>query len=103
MCSEPACTSLRSASHGGPGIELPEYRTPNSGRIMPPDTQANDLWHWQVQVTLSDAAVIKDTIANVKSYPVSNAVIDLPKDTLDYSSAFMIRDPDGHAMLLTKP
>lgn len=96
MCSEPACTSLCSEL-------LTAAPASNSGRIMPPDTQANDLWHWQVQATLSDAAVIKDTIPNVKSYPVSNAVIDLPKDILGYSSAFMIRDPDGHAMLLTKP
>jgi len=94
-------TALR-ASHG-PGIELLEYQTPNSGRIMPPDTQANDLWHWQVQATLSDATVMNDTIPNVKSYPVSNAVVDLPKDTLGYSKAFMFRDPDGHAILLTKP
>ena len=34
----------------GPGIEFLEYLTPRTGRPMPGDTQANDLWHWQVHL-----------------------------------------------------
>jgi catechol 2,3-dioxygenase-like lactoylglutathione lyase family enzyme len=32
----------------GLGIELLEYQLPNHGRQIPVDTQANDLWCWQI-------------------------------------------------------
>ncbi len=41
-------TTLRGAA--GPGVELLEYLTPRTGRAMPADTAANDLWHWFVTV-----------------------------------------------------
>jgi catechol 2,3-dioxygenase-like lactoylglutathione lyase family enzyme len=57
-------------ARSGPGVELLEYLAPRSGRPMPVDTLANDDWYWQVNTT-----------ANVAS-PV------------------IVRDPDGHALLL---
>src|SRR6516164_2291084 len=41
-------TSLRAAK--GPGLELLEYLTPRDGRPAPPDSRANDLWHWQLRL-----------------------------------------------------
>ena len=41
-------TTLRAAK--GPGIELLEYLTPRDGRPAPPDSRANDIWHWQVRL-----------------------------------------------------
>lgn len=61
-------TALR--AQNGPGVELLEYLAPRTGRPMPVDTQANDDWYWQVNVT-----------ANVASQRI-------------------VRDPDGHALLL---
>jgi catechol 2,3-dioxygenase-like lactoylglutathione lyase family enzyme len=57
-------------ARSGPGVELLEYLAPRTGRPMPIDTLANDDWYWQVNTT-----------ANV-------------------ASQLIVRDPDGHALLL---
>src|SRR6201998_2438946 len=41
-------TALRAAQ--GPGIEFLEYLAPRSGRALPADTQADDLWYWQINL-----------------------------------------------------
>ena len=63
-------TALRAL--GGPGVELLEYLAPRTGRPMPVDTQANDDWYWQVNTTASVAGRAQQ----------------------------IVRDPDGHALLL---
>ena len=55
----------------GPGVELLEYLSPRDGRPFPPAAKPNDLFHWQTVVT-TDVAVPE-----------------------------LVRDPDGHALLLT--
>ena len=59
----------------GLGIELLEYQLPNHGRQIPADTQANDLWCWQIMITIEDAIA--------KQQPI-------------------IQDPDGHSIQLVK-
>ena len=83
-------TALRAAS--GPGVELLEYLAPRTGRPMPIDTQANDDWHWQVNVTAlvpaADAAVRAGHYAYVSPGPANRRAYD----------RLMVRDPDGHAL-----
>lgn len=67
-------TTLRATA--GPGVELLEYLAPRDGRPMPDDTRPNDLWHWHVQLDRS------------------------PVERAEFSSGSLIRDPDGHALLL---
>ena len=71
-------TALR--AQNGPGVELLEYLAPRSGRPIPVDTQANDDWYWQVNTTARVAAAAAQSIEGY------NQVI--------------VRDPDGHALLL---
>ena len=59
----------------GLGIELLEYQLPNHGRQIPADTQANDLWCWQIMITIEDAIAKQQLI---------------------------IQDPDGHSIQLVK-
>jgi catechol 2,3-dioxygenase-like lactoylglutathione lyase family enzyme len=80
-------TALRAAV--GPGVELLEYLAPRTGRPLPPDTQASDLWYWQINMRAAAA----DLDA------VSKAV--LPDGRLGFRSGALERDPDGHASLLT--
>jgi catechol 2,3-dioxygenase-like lactoylglutathione lyase family enzyme len=81
-------TTLRAAR--GPGVELLEYLSPRTGRAMPVDTRANDDWHWQVNVGADVAAADRRTREAGYHY-VSPGPID---------QHLMIRDPDGHALLL---
>ncbi|MCC7412420.1 MAG: VOC family protein [Gammaproteobacteria bacterium] len=88
-------TALRAAT--GPGVELLEYLAPRTGRPMPADTRANDLWHWQINapadVIAADRGVRAGHYAHVSPGPVDAGG----------TRGLLIRDPDGHASLLTEP
>jgi catechol 2,3-dioxygenase-like lactoylglutathione lyase family enzyme len=76
-------TSLRAAA--GPGVEFLEYLAPRSGRDSPPDTQADDLWYWQI---------------NLRTASASSEFIHLSDRSLGWASGVLTHDPDGHASLL---
>ena len=90
-------TALKASS--GPGIELLEYLAPRTGRPMPVDTKANDLWHWQTEVTTIDIDTVFDSL-QARHYPlISSDKIDMPKNDSGVARGLMARDPDGHAVL----
>ncbi|HKS55397.1 MAG TPA: VOC family protein [Steroidobacteraceae bacterium] len=85
-------TALRAAR--GPGVELLEYLAPRTGRPIPVDSKANDDWYWQVNssatVTAADAVVRHGHYSYVSPGPQAVAG----------DVQLIIRDPDGHALLL---
>lgn len=87
-------TALRAAA--GPGVELLEYLAPRTGRPMPVDTRASDLWHWQINagadVARADAAIRAGHYSYVSPGPVEYGT--------GGSRGLLVRDPDGHATLL---
>jgi len=87
-------TALRAAR--GPGIELLEYLTPGNGRSYPSDSKANDLWHWHVRLRAAD-------LSSVKECWVSPGPVELPGGEAGYKRGLLVRDPDGHALLLASP
>lgn len=103
-------TALK-ASHG-PGIELLEYLAPRTGRPMPVDTSANDLWHWQIQVTTSDIDQIVTALHDGHYNLISSGAVKIPEDKHDSTSdllpqgllaqGLMARDPDGHALMFVQ-
>jgi catechol 2,3-dioxygenase-like lactoylglutathione lyase family enzyme len=86
-------TALRAAH--GPGVELLEYLAPRTGRPMPVDTQSNDDWHWQVNVTAAidagDQAIRRGHYRYVSPGPL----------VLGDLTALLIRDVDGHAVMMS--
>jgi catechol 2,3-dioxygenase-like lactoylglutathione lyase family enzyme len=84
---------------GPPGVEFLEYELPETGRPMPPDSQPTDLWHWQVTLVVDD---VEAAAARLKGQAVfvSTGVVTLPDGALGFKKAFLVRDPDGHAMLV---
>ena len=91
-------SGLKAAS--GLGIEFLDYLTPRDGRPMPPDTRANDLWHWQtaIRVGRADAAAEKLNSAGVRF--ASLGVATIPDRALGNTKGFIVRDPDGHGLQL---
>jgi catechol 2,3-dioxygenase-like lactoylglutathione lyase family enzyme len=91
-------TALR--ADRGPGVELLEYLAPRTGRPMPLDTQANDLWSWHIDmaadIPAADVAIRSRHAAYVSPGPVA-----LGPATPRWS--LLVRDPDGHATLLESP
>jgi catechol 2,3-dioxygenase-like lactoylglutathione lyase family enzyme len=85
-------TALRALR--GPGVELLEYLAPRTGKPMPVDSKANDDWYWQVNISAAvaaaDAAVRHGHYTYVSPGP----------QAVEGDMQLIIRDPDGHALLL---
>jgi catechol 2,3-dioxygenase-like lactoylglutathione lyase family enzyme len=89
-------TALRGAS--GPGIELLEYLAPRDGRPFPLDEHANDLVHHQTILrTRSAGDAARQLRANSATFVSSDVVANHMKE-VEFSKAFVVRDPDGHAI-----
>lgn len=92
-------TSLKSNS--GPMIELLEYVTPRDGRPLPLNSRLNDLWSWLTRVTNKDIATLEKTLFEKNVHFVSPGIQTLKTDKLPYKKGMVVRDPDGHALLIT--
>ena len=90
-------TALR-AEHG-PGIEFLEYVTPVGGRALPADTQASDVWYWQINLCASRPAAFEALLKDSNLQLLSSATT-LPHGELGWHSGLITRDPDGHASLI---
>jgi catechol 2,3-dioxygenase-like lactoylglutathione lyase family enzyme len=86
-------TSLRSGV--GPGIELLEYLSPRDGRAYPQDEHANDVVHWQTELTTGGAEGLAALLRDAHVRFVSSGVVPLANESV---KAFLVRDPDGHAI-----
>jgi catechol 2,3-dioxygenase-like lactoylglutathione lyase family enzyme len=73
----------------GPGIEFLEYLAPRDGRPYPADERPNDLVHWQTRLVSPSAAETAGELAQARSNFLSWP---------DQQKAFIVRDPDGHAV-----
>jgi catechol 2,3-dioxygenase-like lactoylglutathione lyase family enzyme len=89
-------TSLRACS--GLGIELLEYLSPRDGSPFPLDEHANDVIHRQTVLVTKSADQAARDLFLAKANFVSSGVIANQKEELGYRNAFIVRDPDGHAV-----
>ena len=89
-------TALRGAE--GPGIELLEYVAPRDGRPFPADERANDVVHRQTVLVTRNADETARQLSRSKANFVSSGLIANQNGELGFSAAFIVRDPDGHAV-----
>jgi catechol 2,3-dioxygenase-like lactoylglutathione lyase family enzyme len=93
-------TSLRAAA--GPAIELLEYLAPRDGRPFPSDTKANDLMHWQTELRTRAIGEADEAVRGRHVRYISPGIVKLPDGKRGFREGLLIRDPDGHAMLVTE-
>lgn len=94
-------TTLR--AERGPGVELLQYLAPTDGRPYPAGARPNDLVHWQTTLI---AAALDDAASAARAEGatvVSRDTAVLSGSRLGLSRAMLLRDPDGHALLLAEP
>lgn len=91
-------TGLR--AEAGPAIEFLEYLAPRDGRPLPRDSRVNDLWHWQIHLFTHDIQRTTSRIGEGSYAFISPGVVTLPDDTIGFAKGVLVRDPDGHAMML---
>jgi len=93
-------TALRAAA--GPGIEFLEYLAPRDGRPYPTGSRSNDLWHWQTRLVTRDTAAAFEQARRGRAVFVSPGAVTLPDGALGFRQGLLLRDPDGHAVLLVE-
>jgi len=93
-------TGLRAGT--GPGIELLQYLSPRDGRPAPADLRANDLLHWQttLRVERTDGALKAALGAGARA--ISSGVVPFTDVPFGGKEGTLVRDPDGHALLLAR-
>ncbi len=89
-------TGLRPPAETGPGMEFLEYRTPATGRPAPVDTESNDIAHVELAFAVDDLDGLVAKLRQAHAPFVSPDAVDLGRGL----HAAMVRDPDGHAILL---
>jgi catechol 2,3-dioxygenase-like lactoylglutathione lyase family enzyme len=89
-------TALRGTS--GPGIELLEYLAPRDGRPFPSDERASDVVHRQTVLLTRGAESAAQELRTKNVNFVSSGVVANQTAQLGFSKAFLVRDPDGHAV-----
>ncbi len=92
-------TGLRAKS--GIGIEFLEYITPPGGRPFPPSSKPTDLWHWHSTIVVKNVETVYRTALGRYDI-ISNKIVNLESTQLPYSLGFMLRDADGHAVLVVQ-
>jgi catechol 2,3-dioxygenase-like lactoylglutathione lyase family enzyme len=94
-------TSLRASV--GPGVELLEYLAPRDGRRMPEDSQTSDVWAWETIIVVADLEATAQTLRERKYIFLSTGPVTLPDARIGFLSGFLVRDPDGHIIGITRP
>ena len=93
-------TALRAAA--GPGIEFLDYLAPADGRPAPADVRPNDLIAWQTRLVAADAQRATRRLPSGGFAYVSPGVVDLEDRTIGFTKGALVRDPDGHAVMLVQ-
>jgi len=87
-------TSIREGV--GPAIEFLEYLTPQNGRPYPLDSQANDVWNWQIRLMTANAEGLERKILAGRYRLIAASIPEAAHKT------FLVRDPDGHTLQITE-
>ncbi len=79
----------------GPGVEFLQYIAPPGGRPYPADSKAWDLWHYHTEMEVDDLDALVQKLEKPGVTRVSRRIAGLSGTNM-----VMVRDPDGHAVLL---
>jgi catechol 2,3-dioxygenase-like lactoylglutathione lyase family enzyme len=91
-------TGMRAGA--GPGVEFLEYLTPRDGRLRPHDSHANDIVHWQTVIETDDLDLLAKKLTDGHAGFVSSGIVAMSKNQAGFSKGAVVRDPDGHDILL---
>jgi catechol 2,3-dioxygenase-like lactoylglutathione lyase family enzyme len=90
-------TGYRAAN--GPGIEFLEYLNPGPGKPYPKDSRPDDIWHWQTTLIVDNATAVYSKLMGEGYNFISKQIVWQELKSVSCKS-FIVRDPDGHAMLI---
>jgi catechol 2,3-dioxygenase-like lactoylglutathione lyase family enzyme len=97
--AEVQITALRPVQ-GGVGIELLDYIVPGKGRPIPSDWQSCDIAHIQIELVVNNLEQLVDKLRQNGVQFVSSRIVQFSDRSFPYRKGCLIKDPDGHAILL---
>jgi len=83
----------------GPGVEFLEYLKPGPGKKYPADTKADDIWFWLTTLFTKDAEDLYNKLKTSGYTFISKEIVHVQANGI-HSKSFIVKDPDGHAMLI---
>lgn len=93
-------TGLRPQHTSGPGLEFLQYLTPADGRPAPPSVRPSDIAHVRVVLEVDDLERVVEQLSRSDTpfiSPRPGRVSGTP-----FALGVMVKDPDGHAVLLVQ-
>ncbi|MBR8836828.1 MAG: VOC family protein [Stigonema ocellatum SAG 48.90 = DSM 106950] len=82
------------------GIELLEYIAPANGRTMPSDWKSCDIAKVQLELVVKDIEQAVDLLRQSGVEFVSPRIVQFTDSLCPYRQGCLVKDPNGHAMLL---
>ncbi|MEH1789858.1 VOC family protein [Nostoc sp.] len=92
-------TGLRPVQDGM-GIELLDYILPGKGRPIPSDWKSCDIAHIQIELVVNNLEQLVDKLRGNGVEFVSSRIVQFADSTSPYRQGCLVKDPDGHAILL---
>lgn len=92
-------TALRPVQDGV-GIELLDYILPGKGRPMPSNWKSCDIAHMQIELVVNDIQQVVEILQQNGVEFVSSQIVQFSDSSFPYSQGCLVKDPDGHAILL---
>ena len=92
-------TALR-PTQGGLGIELLDYLVPPMGRPMPSHWRSCDIANMQIELVVNDIEQAAEMLRQNGVEFVSSGVVEFTNSSCPYRQGCLVKDPDGHGMLL---
>jgi catechol 2,3-dioxygenase-like lactoylglutathione lyase family enzyme len=94
-------TGLRPERETSPGLEFLQYVTPSGGRASPSALRPNDVVLTRTVVEVDDLEALAAKLQTHGVSFISPAPVAVAGEP--WSKALMVKDPDGHALLLVEP
>ena len=85
----------------GPGIEFLDYLAPPGGRPYPADSAPTDLWHWHTSIKVTNLDLLFQQFLKSNVKMISPGIVHAKGiGNKGSSKSLLIRDVDGHGVLL---
>jgi catechol 2,3-dioxygenase-like lactoylglutathione lyase family enzyme len=85
----------------GIGVEFLDYLSPPGGLAYPADSNPADLWHWNYFLETADLEGMYRGLQESKAPFISKGIVEVvPSQKGQAIKAVMLRDPDGHALMI---
>jgi catechol 2,3-dioxygenase-like lactoylglutathione lyase family enzyme len=91
-------TGLRPQSTNSVGLEFLQYLTPSGGRPAAVDVQVNDLQHAHIVLQVDNIKQLTEELTKQQITFISPQALAVKE--LQCNQCLMVKDPDGHAVLL---